>query len=138
MSGIHMALLGSGSGDTIFLATEYVQVMSGGSSTAVAGYRLLSNGMVQVTSGATYVNLYAWCTPGSSASGYEALATVTSGGLSSGTAGTWLSLGTNREWTREAPPPQFQQCVFTLQIRKIGTTAVLATATITLEADATP
>lgn len=122
----------------IYLADEFVSITTAGLSTAVAGYRLLSNGMVQVTFGSTYTNVYAWCTPGSVASSYEVFATVTSGGLSSGTTGSWLSLGTNREWTREAPPPQFQQCVFTLQIRKIGTTTVLATATITLEADATP
>lgn len=122
----------------IAITDQFVSVVSGGTSAATAGYRLLSNGKVQVTVGSTWTDAEQWCTPTSVSGDYEALVTVTSGTLSSGTAGSWLALSSNREWTRVANVPQYQTCEFTVQIRKIGTSTVLDTATITLEADATP
>ena len=72
-------------------ATRFV-----GASTA--GYRLNTSGIVESQATAVYTTLETWLVLGS-ASAYEARATVTAGALSSGTAGSWLSLGTSREWT---------------------------------------
>jgi len=83
------------------------------------------------------MNLEQWCTPTSQASNYEALVTVTSGTLSGGSGtGTWLALSTTRNWyVEEFTPGGSNFCTFTVQIRKIGTTTVLDTATIDLEAN---
>lgn len=140
MSGIQMALLGSVStaaSATIYLADEYVQVVTGGVDPATAGYRLLSTGVAQVTVGTTYTTIYSWCTPGSAAGDYEAFVTVLSGSLSSGISGAWVALSSSQTWTRLANIGSLQVCEFTVQIRQTGTTTVLASATITLEADAT-
>jgi hypothetical protein len=82
-----------------------------------------------------YVQLEQWCTPTSAASDYEAFATIVSGSLASGQTLTWLSLNATRQWTvSEASSGNSQICTFTVQIRRIGTTTVLDTATITIEA----
>ena len=65
---------------------------------------------------------------------------MTTGSLSSGTSGSWLSLGTTRDWTvstNTGSAPYYKECIFTVEIRKIGTTTVLDSATITLQAEST-
>lgn len=80
-----------------------------------------------------------WMSPNSGAPGgnYEARVTVTSGTLSSGTAGSWLALSANRDWARNriSDSPGTQTCVFTLEIRDASTLVVLATSTVTLSAE---
>lgn len=70
---------------------------------------------------------------------YECLATVTSGSLTSGTAGSWLALTSARRWTkvRTNDAAGTDSCAFTLAIRQIGTANNLASATITLDAEVT-
>lgn len=108
---------------------------------ATCGYRLNSNGKVYSTNtvgSATYIE--DWITPNGAASGYECYVTVTSGSLSTGTSGSWLSLGTTRDWTvstNTGGAVFIKTCTFTVDIRKIGTTTVLDSATITIEAEST-
>jgi hypothetical protein len=122
---------------TIFLANEDVADATGGASDASAGYRLTSAGAIQVTSGGSFTTIGQWCTPGSASADYEVFATLTSGGCT-GTFGSWLPLSSIQAWICDATPPNFQQAFFTLQIRKVGTATILATANISLTADATP
>jgi hypothetical protein len=71
-----------------------------------------------------------------SASDYDCRATVTSGTLSSGTAGTWLNLGTSRTWSKNDPAAGTLAltCVMTLEIRRASDLVVVATSTVTLRA----
>ena len=84
------------------------------------------------TGGGTYSGEWMLVGP---ASGYEARFTILSGTLSTGTAGSWLNLGTTRTWTVSRSTIGSTICQGTVEIRDAATLAVLATATITLEAD---
>lgn len=121
----------------ISITDQTITDASGGILSATAGYRLTSGGFAQSQIGVLFTNIEQWCTPTSEASNYEVLVTVTSGSLSSGTSGSWLALSSTRTWTRTASPGNTETCVFTAEIRRIGTTTVLDSATITLVADAT-
>lgn len=109
-------------------------------SDANAYYFLTAGGQVQQSTDIGGINpttLEQWCTPTSQASNYEAYVTVTSGSLTPGSAatGTWVALSSTRYWyVQESVSGQSTTCIFTVQIRRIGTTTVLDTATITLEA----
>lgn len=138
VSGIQAVILGvSGSGALIAITDRTVTDATGGSRNATAGYRLTSGGQVQSQINLTFTTLEQWCTPTTEASNYEVLVTVTSGSLSTGTAGSWLALSSTQTWTRTATIGTANTCVFTVEIRRVGTFTVLDSATITLEADAT-
>lgn len=79
-----------------------------------------------------------WINPKVAINTYEARATLVSGALTTGTLNAWLSLGTTRNWTVVRNSIGAATAVFTIEIRKIGTTNVLATATITLTAIVEP
>lgn len=121
----------------IVLNNQTIVDATGGARNATAGYRLTSGGQAQSQVNATFTTLEQWCTPTAEAVNYEVLVTVTSGSLSTGTAGSWLALSSTQTWTRTATINNINTCVFTAQIRRVGTGTVLATAIITLEADAT-
>lgn len=141
MSGIQMALLGVAQNVTIVLTSQtglggiIDQVFSG---TAVASYQIASNGKVYKTVGATTTEIEQWCTPTSAAGNYEVFATLnssTGSGLASGTTGAWLALTSNRTWTvTESTSGNTSTAQLGMQIRRVGTGTVLATATIDLEA----
>jgi hypothetical protein len=71
---------------------------------------------------------------GDIAANYEVKATLTSGTFTTGTAGSWLNLATEREWTARQTTVGTKTTTATFEIRKVGTTTILATATITLTA----
>ena len=102
--------------------------------TATTGYRLNSSGIVESRAVTTYATLETWLTAGT-ASNYEVRATVTSGTLSSGTTGSWLNLGTAREWTVARATVGTKQAIFTVEIRNATTLAVVDAAQVTLEAE---
>lgn len=138
MSGIQMALLGSvGDPATIFITNQSIEDFTGGARAATAGYRLTSTGLAQSLINLTFSTLETWCTPTAEAVNYEALITVTSGSLTSGTTGSYVALSTTQTWTLNANIGINALCIFTVQIRRVSTSTVLATATITLNADAT-
>lgn len=121
----------------ISISDTAVSDITGGASSANAEYRLGADGKVYTrTGGGSYTNIETWCTPTAQASNYEVYVTVTTGSLSSGTSGSWLALSSDRTWTRTANIGSNQLCIFTAQIRRIGSTTVIDSATITLEADA--
>lgn len=121
----------------ISLTNQTILDFTGGARSASTGYRLTSGGQADGLVNVAWSNLGQWCTPTSAASNYEVLATVVTGSLSSGTTGSWLALSSTQTWTRTASVGTSQLCSFTVQIRKIGTSTVLGSATIDLEADAT-
>lgn len=104
-------------------------------ASATATFTLNSNGSRNGGSGST------WVTPTGSTiiSGlFEAFVTVTSGSLTSGTSGSWINLGTTRNWTRQQAGVGSSTCIFTLQIRRASSGVVLGTSTVTLQADVSP
>jgi len=129
--------LGAAPDALITISNQSITDATGGARNATAGYRLTSGGQAQSQINLTFTTLEQWCTPTSQASNYEVLVTVTSGSLSTGTAGSWLALSSTQTWTRTATIGTANTCVFTVEIRRVGTSTVLDSATITLEADAT-
>lgn len=105
-----------------------------GVGTARSGYRLNASGIVEERDGASYSTLETWL-PFGTASGYEARVTVTLGTLTSGTTGSWVSLGSSQEWYVEQGTVGTNTCDFTVEIRNATTLVVIDSAAITLEAD---
>jgi hypothetical protein len=103
---------------------------------ATCYYRINSNGNVYGTNfGTPFDLLEQWVTPTSFASDYEVYATLVSGSLTSGTTGAWLSLGTTRDWyVEETANFGTETATLSFDVRKIGTTTVLDTWTVTIEA----
>ena len=113
-----------------------------GSATSSAGawYYLTSGGQVQgstIFNGISPFFIENWVTPTSAASNYEALVTVISGSLTGGTTGSYVALSSTRSWYIQSTSTGTTTCVFTVQIRRVGTVTVLDTATITLNAEVT-
>jgi hypothetical protein len=139
MSGIQMALLGAG-GDNVSITITDQNISDIDATAAYAYYFLTAGGQVQQSlnaGGTSPSTLEQWCTPTSAAANYEARVTITSGLLSGGSgAGTWLALSSTRNWFVETTVSGlFTECIFTVEIRRIGTTTVLDSATITLYAE---
>jgi hypothetical protein len=119
-------------------------VASGG--TASAAFRLASAGKLrfQTSVGGAWVEqspLEEWLEPesGVTAAQFEVLATSAGGVLpSSGAMNQWLNLGSaTRDWVLSRSVAGTSQALFTIQIRRVGTTAVLASTTVTLNATVT-
>lgn len=111
-----------------------------GSATSSAGawYYLTSGGQVQgsiIFGGTSPFFIENWVTPTSAASNYEALVTVISGSLTGGTTGSYVALSSTRSWYVQQVGNGTNTCIFTVQIRRVGTVTVLDTATITVTAD---
>jgi hypothetical protein len=120
----------------ISISDQNISYVSGGLSSATAGYRLTSGGQTDERLNNSYNNIGQWCTPTSQASNYEVFATLVYGALNAGVTGAWLALSSTQEWNTFANAGAYETAQITVQIRKVGTTTVLDTATITLEADA--
>ena len=118
----------------------YVTSAWAGFSQASAVYQLNSNGYVYTgnyTTTQTFVQQEQWCTPASAASGYEVFATLNTGTLSSGTTGSWVPLSGTQSWRVTVPFNTAQTTNIAVQIRKVGTTTVLASSSVQLYADTT-
>lgn len=124
---------------SLALSDVFVTATRVASGTAVALYELRSTGDIFRTVNTTSTDIGDWITPKSAASaGYEVYATLNSGSLTGGTTGSWLALSSNRSWNVNQSTTGIKTAVIGLQIRKTGTTTVLASATITLEANWEP
>lgn len=135
--GMMSMLLGGDGGNPITLADQTVQHITGGGSAANAEYRLGSDGVAYTRTGTgSYTSVGNWCTPTSLAGDFEVLATPTTGTPSSGTTGSWLALSSTQTWAVSASIGANKFCIMTVEVRRVGTTTTLDTATITLEADA--
>lgn len=138
--GIMQAAIG---GDVVLIANRTVSsTVAAGSPTA--GYRLDADGQTytsqsEVSAGAYIDSGEDWVSPVGNAANYEVEAVVNSGTLSSGPSGsgTWTALSSDVTWTRNGPGT-LASVNLTLSIRRVGTTTVLDTASITLEADGSP
>lgn len=118
------------------------QIIDGfGSGEAYAYYFLSSGGQALKSTeaeGINPTNIEQWCTPITESSNYEARATVTNGSLSGGDAtGTWLALSSTRNWFRNSSGSgNSDTCTIFVEIRRIGTSTVLDSASIVLNTSA--
>ena len=135
---ILLAAFGAIGGDRISLSGLTISAIgSGGAQTAT--YTLESDGDVIIaTTVDGSLDAGDWISPKASApSDYEVQATLVSGTLSTGTTGSWLALSSNRSWTlQRVTVGVATQVTLTIEIRK-GSGAVLASATVTLDAERT-
>lgn len=137
MSGVGMMMLGSG-GDLVKISNAAISSVNSGGN-ASAAYRISNTGSIDsVRSPEGTTSLGSWVVPTTSASKYEAMATVTSGSLSLGTTGSFINCAASPMWTRNATVVGTFTAVITVDIRLIGTTTVLTTASITLTAERQP
>jgi hypothetical protein len=118
---------------TISDATAFSELTT--PSTSIAQYQLTSAGAINATVGTnSLVDSGDWIAPKTNMANYECRFDLTSGSLTSGTTGAWMSLATTRTWTRQAPTSGILTAVGTLQIRRASDAVVLDTATITIYA----
>jgi hypothetical protein len=124
---------GSGGGTFNGIADTVVNVVDYGAP-QTATYTIKSDGTITTTAGGSAT----WNSSTTAGSGYEVKATVTSGSLTSGTTGSWLALSSNRSWSKtdSTAGGGDVSAIFRLDIRATGTTTVLDSATITLDAEA--
>lgn len=105
---------------------------------AAAQYELTNAGDIRLTvSDNTVSDAGDWMSPKVSAyaTNYEVFATLNSGTLTAGTTGSWLGLETTRTWTRNRTSVGSTTAQIGLEIRRKGTTTVLASCTVTLTAE---
>jgi hypothetical protein len=121
---------GTTSGGTFLGISDTTISAVGVASSKTATFTIRSDG--------TYSGGGTWNSDSTVGSSYEVKATVTSGAITSGTTGSWLSLSSDRSWalTDSDQDDVEVDATFTLQIRSAGTTTVLDSATITLQANA--
>lgn len=126
-------------GPVVALTNKSIAASRTGAGLTVATFKTDNTGVASggVTPGGTGAGSYApqWLSGGGTPSNYDVRWTVVSGTLTTGTTGTWLNLGTTRNWTINAGAGiGTKTAVGTVEIRDVGTLAVLATATITISA----
>lgn len=100
-------------------------------SVATATYSLTNAGSVTSTGEAGGF----WLDPQVGMEDFECRATVTSGSLTSGTTGSWLALSTTRSWTVQQSVVGTKLATMTIEIRRIGETTVLGSATVSFSAE---
>lgn len=121
--------------DTISISdVPFHQVFGFDPQTKSAGYKIANDGNVYLRAGAGDDFLEAWVTPASNAALYEVRATLVSGALSSGNLTVWQLLNADALWTVTQPGVGSATATFDVEIRKSGTTTVLDTARVTIEA----
>lgn len=116
----------------ISITDQYITKFHRGAATA--SYVVANNGTVQNHAAAV---LETWLNgSGGSVGNYEVRATVTSGSVTSGTTGSWLSCSTSRTWSvlNSAADNSTLTAVMTVEIRLASSGVVQDSATITLEA----
>jgi len=113
-----------------------VTVESRQSVVATAGYRVDADGFDYARVQAVYSALAQWVTPASSGNNYEVFATIVTGSVSFGTIGSWVATSGSPEWTRTtAGAGTIQSVSLSMQVRAVGSSTVLDTWTVSLEAE---
>lgn len=140
MTGALAALTGMGRPRITLSASYSVSDTTVSPTNANARFALEADGDIirtLVTGGAT--DLGDWIAPKGAAGGnYECKSTLTSGTLSSDpSAGSWVALSSDRTWSLARTTNGISTAIFTLEIRRVGTTNTLASATVTLSAERT-
>jgi len=113
-----------------------VTVESRQSVAATAGYRVDTDGFDYARVQAVSAVLAQWVTPASGGNNYEVFATIVNGSVSSGPIGSWVATSGSPAWTRTTAGPGTIQIVnLSMQVRAVGSSTVLDTWAVSLEAE---
>lgn len=133
MTGIGAAIgrfIARASAAVISLSGPYYAFGSGPFA-APASFSLTNAGLVTSTGNSNET----WITPQTGMADYQARATLIFGALTSGTAGSWLSLGTTRTWSiSTSAPGDLVEAQLLIEIRRVSDGAILASADVYLSA----
>jgi hypothetical protein len=127
---------GTSAGATIVLSNQSIADFTGGGSNASAGYQLTSAGAANEIVGTSTSFLETWCSPSGEAVNYEVFVTVTGSPLTIGFVNAWTALSTTRTWRLDAGIGQNLFTTLSVQVRRVGTTTPVYSATVDLNADA--
>lgn len=136
MSGALASLFLSGQNPTIAITDQTIGYAS--PAVCTVAYQLNTDGSAYAGRGASspaYTFIEVWDSIVSTVGSYEVFAALAGDPLTSGPVGAWTSLGSTQTWTLSTPL-NFVSSTLSMSIRHIGTTTVLASATITLTAQA--
>lgn len=138
MSGVLCVLAGSGYGDDLTLVSDGILITGSGIQTAA--YRVSSDRNAYFGENGSFTVKNQWCPDSGTPGNYEARATVTLGDTPTGSAvDSWLSLASDVTWTivdntADAVTPSSG---FLVELRRAGSSRILASANITLSAERT-
>lgn len=106
--------------------------------TATASFTIANDGDIDATAtNNTIADRDDWIAPKQNMALYEVRATLQSGGpLTSGTMGSYLSLGTSRTWTLAQAPVGNISAVVRFEFRLIGSSTIIYTVDVTFNAQA--
>jgi hypothetical protein len=138
MSGIQMALLGTGPGVEYRLDADTYIDFAFSPNDAGVSFTVKSNGTVEVfADNSGVLASYNWLTPTTGSTTYYVRATLLSGTFTSGTTGTWLALTSNRTWytayTSDSPGNKMTSATIAIATDSAGTNIVVS-STVGLEA----
>lgn len=127
MSGATISCAGGG---IPVISLTNTTVVKSNAGTATASYSIGNDGRVTTVAGGFYEY---WDSASWSVANYEVRATQVSGVTIAGTLGSWLNCGTTRTWSITGTGSNLG--TMTVQIRDATSLAVLASATITIDAE---
>lgn len=132
---LNLIIMALGGGAVIMPPSLGIVRVDGGTP---AEFILDSDGHRYSRTGSSLTDEGPWTSPASAASLYEVRSTVTSGSFSSDpSAGSWVSLGSDRLWSRGAGASASQTVQATIEIRNAATLVVVSTSTLILTCDRT-
>lgn len=123
--------------DQYIIAADFGYAQAGYWIAGATGGGVTIGNAYQFTQAGPPTLLEQWCTPTSQAGNYEVYAAYT-GSLPTGSAvNTWVATTTNPSWYVDVfGSGNSSICTLTLQVRRTGTTTVLDTWQVIIEADA--
>lgn len=134
MTGIYAAMGGGSAGSSVTL--ENVTVSSLGAGTRTAGWKIDADSFVYTLKQAVYTQRNQWTT--AAVADYQVRATLDSGALTTGTAGSWLACSSDREWTVQETVAGITSFAYlTIEVRSAATLIVLASCTAQIIAERT-
>lgn len=101
---------------------------------ATAAYRVDTNGSDYQGDNGVYTVISQWVTPAAQGGNYEVYATLVSGTLTFGTTGSWVATSSSPIWYKTRIPSGVDSANLSMQVRRVGTTTVLDTWTVSLTA----
>jgi hypothetical protein len=125
--------------EVVSISANFVGGTSISPTDCTVTYALRNNGNISRVFNGAITTIGTWLTPGTSAANYEVMATLSSGVSPTGGSGlgTWLSLASDQSWflTNTLNGTFTRTCVLAVQIRRASDGVVMASASVTIEAD---
>ena len=131
-----MAILAGAGNGSAGIVLQDATASSIGGGTRIATWRINTDGYVYIGDNAVYTQQYQWKQNGAASSAYEVRADLVYGSVS-GTTGSWLGLGTTRDWSvlDSTADGNTDEGMMIVQIRDASSLAVIATAEVTFYTD---